>query len=91
MRELGSLCRDNAILPTSYTIPPNRVARDEIPFSSGGFGDVYRGVYNGSDVCIKRMREQTQDPPDKLHVRDYVAVFPCIVTSESCRRSVGKL
>ncbi|KAF9644739.1 kinase-like protein [Thelephora ganbajun] len=31
-----------------------------MPFTRGGFGDVYRGTLNGSSVCVKRVQVYTQ-------------------------------
>ena len=54
--ELRSICGTGATLPTSYTIPSHRLDVDSEPFASGGFGDVYHGTLDGSNICIKRVR-----------------------------------
>ena len=56
MRELRTICGDNAMLPTSYTISPHLLTIDPTPFASGGFGEVHHGTLEGSPVCVKRLR-----------------------------------
>ena len=43
------------ILPASFT-PLHRLTTSNEPFASGGCGDVYRGILDGSKVCVKRVR-----------------------------------
>ncbi|KAK6988688.1 kinase-like protein [Favolaschia claudopus] len=43
------------VLPSSLFIAGIQ-DRDEHPVSAGGFGDVYKGVYNGGCVAMKRIR-----------------------------------
>jgi hypothetical protein len=50
---------------------------DPEPFAEGGYGEVYKGVLDGSRVCIKRVRVYTKDAPEKARkVRYYVVAFP---------------
>ncbi|KAF9644326.1 kinase-like protein, partial [Thelephora ganbajun] len=65
-RELRSICGTREILPTSYTISPHLLNISRDPFAQGGFGDVYQGTLDGSEVCIKRVRVYTQDGPQKV-------------------------
>ena len=69
MRELGRLCRDKAIFPRSYTISPTDLRVDDFPFTTGGFGDVYHGTYNGTRVCVKRLRLYKNDASGTVNVR----------------------
>ena len=40
-----------------------------MPFATGGFGDVYKGIFRGrSRVCIKRIRVTGQDFQEKAKV-----------------------
>ncbi|KAF9644325.1 hypothetical protein BDM02DRAFT_3263623 [Thelephora ganbajun] len=66
LRELRSICGTREILPTSYTISPHLLNISSNPFVQGGFGDVYQGTLDGSEVCIKRVRVYTQDGPQKV-------------------------
>ena len=71
MRELGTICSAEGILPTSYTVPPDRLTIDSTPFYSGGFGNIYYGTLGDSRVCIKRLRIYSNDDPQKaIKVRD---------------------
>jgi hypothetical protein len=40
-------------------ISPHLLKVDAYAFASGGFGDVFRGSFKGSDVCVKRLRVAT--------------------------------
>ena len=64
MRELRQICHTKTILPTSYTFKSSQILhirRD--PIVSGGFGDVYEGVLNGSKIYVKRVRIHSQGGP----------------------------
>ena len=65
LRELRSVCSDRGMLPTSYTIPSHLLDVHPQPFTFGGFGDVYHGTFDGSRVCIKRVRVYIRDGMDK--------------------------
>ena len=34
---------------------------NDVPFASGGYSDVWRGLYRGEDVSIKAFRVYTSD------------------------------
>jgi hypothetical protein len=53
------------ILPTSYVIPSQELSVGHRPVALGGFGDVFKGILNGSGVCVKRVRMYSQDDPQK--------------------------
>ncbi|KAF9789442.1 kinase-like domain-containing protein [Thelephora terrestris] len=59
LRELRSICGAGAILPTSYTLSSN-LDIDPLAFNAGGFGDVHKGTLDGSLVCVKRVRQYSQ-------------------------------
>ncbi|KAF9644879.1 kinase-like protein [Thelephora ganbajun] len=65
LRGLRSICKTRAILPTSYTLSADLLRVDSDPFASGGFGDVYHGTFNGSRVCVKRVRVYLKEDPKK--------------------------
>ena len=39
-----------------------------MPFTTGGFGDVYKGTFDNSAVCIKRIRVTIRDVQEKAKV-----------------------
>ncbi|GLB39435.1 putative protein tyrosine kinase [Lyophyllum shimeji] len=43
-------------LPTSLFLPAGVVLSDSVPFSGGGFADIYRATYEGQNVALKRLR-----------------------------------
>ena len=55
LHELGSICGNGAILPTSYTLSSDLLNVGHDSFASRGYGDVYHGTLDGSSVSIKRM------------------------------------
>ena len=63
LRELKSRCGAGGILPTSYTLSPHLINIGPEPFASGGCGDVYKGILDGSKVCVKRVKMYTRDGP----------------------------
>jgi hypothetical protein len=58
IRELRSICGTQTILPTSHLISPDLLSVDSHPFTSGGFGEVYRGTLDDTAVCVKRLLVQ---------------------------------
>ena len=53
------------MLPTLYTLPSTGLNIGHQPVASGGPGDVYEGTFNGSKVCVKRLRVHSKDRPMK--------------------------
>lgn len=73
LRELKTICGTKALVPTSFALPTNLLKVDPIPFASGGFGDVYKGTFRNSTVCIKRMRVSAQagvQTPTKMFCKE---------------------
>lgn len=52
------------MLPTSYTLSSRHLNIASDPFASGGYGDAYEGILDGSRVCIKRVRVHTKGGPE---------------------------
>ena len=65
LRELRNVCGAKMMLPTSYIISPSTLNIGHHPLASGGSGDVYEGTFNGSKVCVKRVRVYSKDGPEK--------------------------
>ena len=61
LRELRIMCGTRAIIPASYMLPPQLLEISSIPFAYGCSCDVYRGTFDGLEVCIKRFRVYSQD------------------------------
>jgi hypothetical protein len=79
LRELRSVCGTRGVLPTSYTLSPHLLNIDRDPFSSGGYGDVYRGTLDGSRICVKRVRVYARDGPGKAtKARYWRRRSPCL-------------
>ena len=79
LHELSYICGTRAILPTSYTLSSSLLNVGHHPVASGGSGDVYKGSFNGSGVCVKRVRVYSKDGPKKatkVHFRHHR--FPCL-------------
>ena len=61
LRELRVMCCTGAILPTSYTLSPQLLEINSIPFTCGASCDVYNGIFDSLEVCIKRVRVYSRD------------------------------
>ncbi|EMD33667.1 hypothetical protein CERSUDRAFT_159915 [Gelatoporia subvermispora B] len=53
------LCSSHGIYPRSFRLPVGHVQKQGEAVSFGGFGDVWRGDYNGRAVAIKELRPST--------------------------------
>ena len=77
LRELRSICGNRGILPTSYLLSSHLLDVHPRPFASGSFGDVYKGTFDSSSVCIKHVRFSLQDDQNRvLKVRHRCYCFP---------------
>ena len=66
LRELRHVCGTRTIFPPSYTLSSQDLTVGHRPVASGGSGDVYEGFFNGSRVCVKRVRVYSKDGPNKI-------------------------
>ena len=61
-RALRRTCADVGILPQSYYLDDSQIKKlNDVPFASGGYSDVWRGLYKGENVSIKAFRVYTTD------------------------------
>ena len=84
LRELRSICSTRVTLPPSYALPSQLLKIDSLPFTSGGFGDVYMGTLDGSKICVKRIRVYTKDVLQtavKVYFRRPQLAFPSSLTN----------
>jgi hypothetical protein len=58
---LLKLSVSSGVLPRDMFIHGVSIGDDRDPWASGGFADVFRGVYNDQLVAIKRLRVLTED------------------------------
>ena len=65
-KEFRQLCGQTGLLPASHIIPESFVQTTEHPVASGGFGDVWEGIYNGERVAIKALRVYKNDNVKKV-------------------------
>lgn len=66
---LRSLCTEHGHIPESIFLPPESVeliSERHRPQETGGFADVYLGVWQGRRVGIKAVKMCSRDPYDKL-------------------------
>jgi hypothetical protein len=64
------------ILPTSHTPSASLLNIGHHPVASGGSGDVYEGTFDGSEVCVKRIRVYSNDGPEKAIKVDHHIALP---------------
>ena len=55
-RKLQRICTSPVLLPLSHILLAGALHLKERPFACGGFADVYEGTYDGSRVCIRKLR-----------------------------------
>jgi hypothetical protein len=61
-RVLRKTCAEVGILPSSYYLDHDELKKaSKVPFASGGYSDVWRGLYKEGDVSIKAFRVYTTD------------------------------
>jgi len=56
---LRKMCREHKLLPSSYAITDEVKRIGESPSGGGGSADVWRGVYRGSKVAVKVLRDRS--------------------------------
>ena len=66
------------ILPTSHILSSSILDVGHQPVASGGSGDIYEGILNGSRVCVKRVRIYSEDGPDKTTRVHFNAITPSV-------------
>ena len=59
MRSAYKICGRDSLVPESLKIP-TCYNHSEIPETSGGFADVWKGRYEGKDVAAKALRVYTK-------------------------------
>ena len=62
---LCRICATRGVLPKLYTLKVDDLQRSEVPDYSGGFGEVWRGRYNGTIVAVKKLRGVTASQLEK--------------------------
>jgi len=61
-RALRKTCAEAGILPSSYYLDDGQMKKvNDVPFASGGYSDVWRGLYKGENVSIKAFRVYMTD------------------------------
>ena len=61
LHKLQAICGKRRTLPSSYVISGNLSTDGDKPVASGGFSDVWQGIYDERRVCIKRLRTTQQN------------------------------
>jgi len=64
-RVLRKVSLAHGILPKSY-LPTEVTLSDTVPYASGGFADIWKGLQDGNLVCIKAFQTQTAADLDKI-------------------------
>ena len=66
---LRKMCREHKSLPSSYVIAGELKKIGEPPSGSGGYANVWCGMYRGSKVAIKVLHVSAVDPASVERVR----------------------
>jgi hypothetical protein len=56
------------LLPYSYIISSGLVVDTSSPVASGGYADVYKGIYKGVAVAVKVLRIRQMDEDDQNRI-----------------------
>ena len=78
-KRFRQLCGLTGLLPTSHIIPGELIQTTEYPVASGGFGDVWEGIYNEKPVAIKVFRVYKDEDVQKVRKVTH-PVFPISLT-----------
>ena len=65
-KRLRQLCGRLGLLPNSHIIPEKLIQTSEVAVASGGYGDVWEGIYNDKRVAIKALRIYRVDDVQKV-------------------------
>ena len=65
-KKFRQLCGRAGSLPASHIISENLIRTSEEPVASGGYGDVWEGIYNDKRVAIKALRLYRDDDVRKV-------------------------
>jgi hypothetical protein len=89
---LKKMCRKHKLLPSSYAITSELKRTGELPFGSGGYADVWCGLYRDSKVAIKVLRVHPRvDPATMERVRLPTPLLIChVLTREWDSTSIAK-
>lgn len=61
MHKLQAICGHHSVLPSSCTLLGDLARVGDEPVASGGCSDVWQGIHNGNNVCVKSLRCCTQN------------------------------
>ena len=79
---LGRMCREHAVLPSSYTINGELERIGEFPCGRGGNADVYCGMYRGSKVAIKVLRVLSKRDLFSVEKVQFLLAFGCFAAAQ---------
>jgi len=65
-KRFRQLCGRAGSLPVSHIIPEKLIQTSEVAVASGGYGDVWEGIYNDKPVAIKALRIYKDDDVRKV-------------------------
>jgi len=65
-KKFRQLCGQAGLLPLSHIIPKKLIQTSEVAVASGGYGDVWEGIYNDKRVAIKALRIYKVDDVRKV-------------------------
>ena len=65
-KKFRQLCGLAGSLPASHIISEDLIRTSEEPVASGGYGDVWEGIYNDKRVAIKALRVYRDDDVRKV-------------------------
>ena len=55
LHKLQAICGRHNVLPSSYNVSGDLTRVGDDPVTSGGFADIWEGIHDGRNVCIKHL------------------------------------
>ena len=86
-KQFRQLCGRVGLLPASHIIPKGLIQTTEYPIASGGFGDIWEGIYDEKRVAIKALRVYKEDDIRKVRKVSHPA-FPIPIPLVDCHYQV---
>ena len=66
LRKLQELCTSQIRVPSSHLLKVELLNINKERIASGGFSDVFRGTYDGGEVCVKKLRVSSTGNSQKV-------------------------
>ena len=87
-KRFRQLCGQTGLLPTSHIIPGQVIQTTEHPVASGGFGDVWEGIYIDKRVAMKALRMYKENDVQKVKKVTHPVLLISLITIANYRHQM---